>query len=167
MGSDDPLENGWKTKKRKHAKKSSFLCLCYIFESNQAGRRTALCWPHIYLDILQNALFRSQIFTSFFASGRQAARGIDPLTKILRTFLMLWRFCYASSVTQTFWSAAWRRVCTCCCCGLYNRLQSVLFALWFWPTYLPTALKPIHTGTPDTTETGPSCRVRRAVWVGH
>ena len=44
----------------------------------------------------------SQIFTSFFASGRQAARGIDPLTKILRTFLMLWRFCYASSVTQTF-----------------------------------------------------------------
>jgi len=23
-----------------------------------------------------------------------------------------------------------------------------------------------HTGTPDTTQTGPSCRVRRAVWTG-
>jgi len=39
------------------------------------GGRTALCWSHIYSDILQNAPFRSQIFTIFFASG---ARGIYP-----------------------------------------------------------------------------------------
>jgi len=31
--------------------------------------RTALCWPHIYSDILQNAPYRSQIFKIFFASG--------------------------------------------------------------------------------------------------
>ena len=37
MGSAGPLENGWKIKKRKHAKNSSLLCLLY-FESNQ-GRQ--------------------------------------------------------------------------------------------------------------------------------
>jgi len=36
---------------------------------------TALYWSHIYSDILQNAPFRSQIFTIFFASG---ARGHLP-----------------------------------------------------------------------------------------
>jgi len=45
----------------------------------------ALCRPHIYSDILQNALFRSQIFEIFFASGGKGA--LIPLTKILRTFL--------------------------------------------------------------------------------
>ena len=33
-----PRKYGWKIKKRKHAKKSSFLCLCYNCESNQ-GRQ--------------------------------------------------------------------------------------------------------------------------------
>jgi len=41
---------------------------------------------HIYLDILQNAPFRSQIFKIFFASGGKGA--LTPLTKILRTPLM-------------------------------------------------------------------------------
>jgi len=52
-------------------KKSSFLCLRYILIAEQSGQAgvTALCWPHIYSDILQNAPFRSQIFTIFFASG--------------------------------------------------------------------------------------------------
>jgi len=37
------------------------------------GWRTALCWPHIYSDILQNAPFRSQIFNIFVASGGKGA----------------------------------------------------------------------------------------------
>ena len=37
-GQLNPLENGWKSKKRKHAKKSSFLCLCYILTAIRAGR---------------------------------------------------------------------------------------------------------------------------------
>jgi len=45
-------------------------------------QRTALCWPHIYSDILENAPFSSQIFKNFFASGGNG--GIDPLTKIPR-----------------------------------------------------------------------------------
>ena len=69
-------KNGWKIKKRKHAKKSSFL--------NGVGR-AALCWQH-YSDILQNAPFRTQIFKTFFASGGN--RALTPLTKILRTLLL-------------------------------------------------------------------------------
>jgi len=59
------------------------------FESNQGRQmeKTALCWPHIYSDILQNAPFRSQIFTIFFASGGKGA--LTPLTKILHTFLVV------------------------------------------------------------------------------
>ena len=37
----------------------------------------------IYSDILQNELFRSQIFIIFFPSGGMGA--LTPLTKILRT----------------------------------------------------------------------------------
>ena len=36
-------------------------------------KRTALCWPHIYSDLLQNAPFRSQIFKIFCASGGKGA----------------------------------------------------------------------------------------------
>ena len=47
-------------------------------ESNQGRQvwRTALCRPHIFSDILQNAPFRSQFFKIFFASGGKG--GIDP-----------------------------------------------------------------------------------------
>jgi len=58
-----------KIKKRKHAKNSSFLRLCYILTAIKAGR----CRERRYADdifILQNAPFRTQIFTIFFASGR-------------------------------------------------------------------------------------------------
>jgi len=82
MGSaDPPWKNGWKIKKRKHAKKNSFLCLCYILRAIRAGRcrERRYADPHIiYSDIglLQNAPFRSQIF---FASGGKEA--LIPLTK--------------------------------------------------------------------------------------
>jgi len=33
-----PWKNGWKIRKRKHAKKSSFLCLRYILRAIRAGR---------------------------------------------------------------------------------------------------------------------------------
>ena len=70
-----PLENGWKIKKRKHAKKSSFLCLCYTFRAIRAGRcRERRYADHIYSDILQNAPFRSQILKKL----PQAARGHWP-----------------------------------------------------------------------------------------
>jgi len=59
-------------KKRKTCKNGMFML---YFESNQGRQmeKTALCWPHIYSDILQNAPFRSQIFTIFFASGGKGA----------------------------------------------------------------------------------------------
>jgi len=65
-------------KLKKHAKKSSFLCLCYILRAIRAGR----CRER---HILQNAPFRSQIFNIFFASGGKGA--LTFLTKILLTFL--------------------------------------------------------------------------------
>ena len=76
-----PLESGWKINKGKHAKKEQF---SEYSESNQGRQvqRTALCRPHIYSDILQNAPFRSQIFLIFLSSGGKG--GIDPLTNILR-----------------------------------------------------------------------------------
>jgi len=47
-----------KFKKRKYAKKSSFLCLCYILRAIRAGR----CTERRYAG-------RSQIFKIFFISG--------------------------------------------------------------------------------------------------
>ena len=55
-----------KFKKRKHAKRAVFW---------MGVGRTALCWPHIYSDIVHNAPFRSQIFK---ISSPQAARGHWP-----------------------------------------------------------------------------------------
>jgi len=48
-----PLENGWKIKKRKHTKESSFLCLCYILRAIMVGRcrerlyADHICWPQL------------------------------------------------------------------------------------------------------------------------
>jgi len=90
-----PLENGWKIKKRKHAKQSSFLYLCYILRAIRAGRcRERRYADHIFhSDILQNAPFRSEIFLIFFASGGK--RALTPLpTKILQTSLDVYSRCF-------------------------------------------------------------------------
>jgi len=77
MGSAHPLKNGWKNKKRKHAKKSSFLCFCYILRAIRAGwcreRRYA---DHIFIQIY----FRIHHFAFKFLkfSSPQAARGQWP-----------------------------------------------------------------------------------------
>ena len=54
------------------------------FESNQ-GRQVYMLTTYLFRYTLQNAPFRSQNFTIFFVSGGKG--GVDPLTKILRTFL--------------------------------------------------------------------------------
>jgi len=73
-----PLEkNEWKIKKRKHAKKSSFLCLCYILRADRAGRcRERRCADHIFIQIY----FRMHYFVVKFSkfSSPQAARGHWP-----------------------------------------------------------------------------------------
>jgi len=72
MGSADPLENGRKIKKRKHAKKEQFSILMVYFESNQ-GRQVYMLTAYLFRYTLQNAPFRSQIFTIFFVSGGKGA----------------------------------------------------------------------------------------------
>jgi len=77
-------------KKRKHAKKSSFLCLCYILRAIRAGR----CREWRYADhIFFRVFFRMHHFVvefefsreKNFASGGKGA--LTPLNKILRTIL--------------------------------------------------------------------------------
>ena len=47
-----PWKNGWKIKKWKHAKKSSFLCSCYILRAIRAGRcRERRYADHIFIQI--------------------------------------------------------------------------------------------------------------------
>ena len=84
LGQLTPLKNKWKIKKRKHAKKSSFLCLCYIVRAIRAGRcRERRYADHIFIQIY----FRMHhfVFKFFFASGGKGA--LITLTKILQTFL--------------------------------------------------------------------------------
>jgi len=75
-----PWKNGWKIKKRKHAKKSSFLCLYYTLRALRAGR----CNKGRYADdIFIQIYFRMHHFVVTFSkfSSPQAARGqwgIDP-----------------------------------------------------------------------------------------
>ena len=83
-----PEENGWKINKRKHAKKSSFLCLCYILRAIRTGRCREWCYAdHIGLFI--QIFFRMHHFVVKFQKKIRLRQqgGIDPLTKILRTFL--------------------------------------------------------------------------------
>ena len=47
-----PWKNGWKIKKRKHARKSSFLCLCYILRAIGANRCRERCYAdHMFIQI--------------------------------------------------------------------------------------------------------------------
>ena len=69
-----PVENGRKIKKRKHAKKISFLCLCYILRAIGAGRCRERCYAdHIFIQIN----FRMRHFVVKFSkfSSPQEARG--------------------------------------------------------------------------------------------
>jgi len=79
MGSaEPPWKNGWKNKKRKHAKKQFSMFMLY-FESNQGRQvqRTALWWPHFF-QIYR--YFRMHHFVVKFSkfSSPQAARGRWP-----------------------------------------------------------------------------------------
>ena len=92
-----PWKKGWKIKKRKHAKNSSFLCLCYILravfyvyvifweQSGQAGVENGAMLTILFIQIY----FRMHHFVVKFSkfSSPQTAREHWPLTKILRTFL--------------------------------------------------------------------------------
>ena len=72
-----PMEKGWKIKKRKHAKRSSFLCLCYILRAIRAGRcRQRRYADHIFIEIY----FRMYHFVVKFSkfTSPQAARGHCP-----------------------------------------------------------------------------------------
>jgi len=78
-----------KNKNAKYAKKAVFyVYVCYILKAIRTGRcRDRLYADHIFIQIY----FRMHHFVVKFSkfSSPQAARGIDPLTKILRTFLIV------------------------------------------------------------------------------
>jgi len=114
-----PPGNGWKIKKRKHAKQqfSEFLNRFY-WAHLQPWEAELLIWAHSYVyvifweqsgqadeengamlttylfSILQNAPFRSQLFQNFLRLRRQGA--LTTLTKILRTLL-----CFTVNVKLT------------------------------------------------------------------
>ena len=70
-------KNWWKIKKRKHARKTSFLCSCYILRAIRAGR----CRERRYADnIFIQIYFRMHHFVVKFSkfSSPQAARGQWP-----------------------------------------------------------------------------------------
>ena len=76
-----------------------FYVLCFM-RAIRAGRcRERRYADHIFIQILQNAPFRSLIFKIFFASGGKGA--LTPLTKILRTFLI------QAATVKTYLFAAW------------------------------------------------------------
>jgi len=86
-----------KVKKRKHAKRAVFYVYVIFWEqSGQAGAENgAMLTTYLFrYTVLQNAPFRSQIFKIVFALALRRQGGIDPLTKILRTFLHTHYFCY-------------------------------------------------------------------------
>ena len=77
MGSADPLKNGRKIKTRKHAKKSSFLCLCYILRAIRAGRcRERRYADHTFIQIYFRMHHFVVKFSNFLRLKRQG--GIDP-----------------------------------------------------------------------------------------
>ena len=71
-----PWKNGWKLKKRKYAKKSSFLCLCYILRAIMAG----MCRERRYADhIFIQMYFRIHHFAVKFSKKNVRRQGgIDP-----------------------------------------------------------------------------------------
>jgi len=72
-----PWKNGWKIKKRKHAKNSSFLCLCYILRAMRVGRcRERRYADHIFIQIYCRMHYFVVKFQNFLRLRRQG--GIDP-----------------------------------------------------------------------------------------
>jgi len=71
------MDKGWKIKRQKHARNSSFLCLCYILRAIRAGRcRERRYADHIFIQLY----FRMHHFVVNFSkfSSSQAARAHWP-----------------------------------------------------------------------------------------
>jgi len=93
-GSADPWKNGWIIRKRKHAKKISFLCLCYILRAIGAGRcRERRYADHIFIQVYFCMHHFVVNFNIFFASGGKGA--LIPLPKSCgRSWLSYFRLCH-------------------------------------------------------------------------
>jgi len=76
-----PWNNGWETEKRKHTKKSSFLCSCYILIAIRADRcRERRYADHLFIQIYFRMHHLVVRFSKF--SSPQAAKGHwSPLPK--------------------------------------------------------------------------------------
>ena len=110
------MENGWKIKKRKHAEKSSFLCLCYILRAIRTGRCT--CRERRYSDqIFIQMYFRMHHFVVKFSkfSSPQAARGIDPPNQNPADVPVLWRKYRIHGLKQVALARSVNCVWLCCC----------------------------------------------------
>ena len=104
-----PWKNGWKIKKRKHAKKSSFLCLCYILRAIRTGR----CRERHYADhMFIQMYFRMHHFVVKFSkvSSPQAARGHWPPNRnpadVPATTITLLETCCSVTVSWNRWTCA-------------------------------------------------------------
>ena len=109
MGSaDSPGENGWKIKKRKHAKQNSFPCLCYILRAIGAGRcRERRYADHIFIQIY----FRMHHFVvkfSKFSSPRAASGHWPPNQNPADVPCCKWSVCWLAKVYLM-----WRRRSHC------------------------------------------------------
>jgi len=82
--------------KSENMQKEQFLSSCDILRAIRTGRcRERRYADHIFrpIQILQNEPLRSQIFNIFFASGGKGVLTPLGLTKILRMFLAIRKYC--------------------------------------------------------------------------
>jgi len=138
LGQLTPWKNGWKIKKRKHAIKSSFLCLCYILRATGADRcRERRYADHIFIQIS----FRMHHFVVKFSklSSTQAARVHWPsYPKSCRRSCM-----HKTPIHSPSWECCNKTFqCLISKCPNFRCDEKIII-------FLLGTLRPLHSGTPD------------------
>ena len=138
-----------KLKKTKACKKEHDYVIFWEQSGQASVENGAICWPHIYSDILQNAPFRSQIFKFFFASGGKTA--FSALTQLVGR-QEGHTACKKLSGGVLAWLSAWSEVQTCiwpswCHChslSLVSVKSRLVLPLWYRLTWVVPDKGPLN-----------------------